>query len=229
MRSSNTTEPAMLRICAALALLGCVALIGGNVVGSLVVPDHDWVADTVSDLAAGEWEIIQDVALYGYAGGLLALALGCANAHPGGLWWSASVFGLAVLALLVTVIGARNEYGDGDNEGIVIHLYLVIGLGMLFTLVPLGLQGPIGERSAMRRIVLLACTAAWAVGAGAGSADRGHDRGDRPASRRAWARGGGLIRPRSPRDLPDRSRARPPTKENVHFTPIRVTFSAERG
>lgn len=119
-------------IIACLATLGGIALIVGNVVGSIVVPDHNWISDTVSDLAAGRYEIIQDVALYGYAGALAALALGCAHLHGGDWRWGVLTTALALLAVCVIIIGARNEYGDSDNEGIVIHVYIVYLMGALF-------------------------------------------------------------------------------------------------
>lgn len=115
-----------------VAILGCVAMLLGNVIGSIVVPDHDWVADTVSDLAAGKYEIIQDVALYGYAASLVACAIGAAHFHRDGTKWNLGIGCLALLAMCVVIIGARNEYGDSDNEGIVIHIYVVYVIGLLF-------------------------------------------------------------------------------------------------
>lgn len=128
----STLSPAFLILLAGLAVAGSVALVAGNVIGSMVVPNHDWVSDTVSDLAAGRYEIIQDVALYGYAVGLAALALGTAHLHGGGARWSGLTLALMLIAICVIVIGARNEYGDGDNEGIVIHIYIVYAMGALF-------------------------------------------------------------------------------------------------
>ncbi|MEL6516515.1 MAG: DUF998 domain-containing protein, partial [Pseudomonadota bacterium] len=125
-------DPLLLRISAGIALLGTVLLIGSNVVGSMVVDNHDWVADTVSDLAAGRWEIIQDFGLYGYAAGLAALGLAVAHIRMPGRGWTIAALSLAALAIIVTVIGARNEYGDGDNEGVECGSYRVYALGALF-------------------------------------------------------------------------------------------------
>ncbi|RVT82299.1 DUF998 domain-containing protein [Rhodobacteraceae bacterium CCMM004] len=159
------TAPELLSAAGWLAILGGIALVAGNVIGSMVVPNHDWVADTVSDLAAGRYEIIQDVALYGYAAGLFALALGAAHAHPGESWrWTLGTLCLAMLAALVVVIGARNEYGDSDDEGVVIHIYLVYGLGLLFTLTFWAMARDLGRDSARDRWVSLACAVTWAVG-----------------------------------------------------------------
>jgi hypothetical protein len=131
------TDTGFIKLCAILAMAGYALMILGNIVGSIVVPGHDPVADTISDLGAGEYEIIQDVAFYAYAGGLLVLALGLAHVHQGGWRWTLGIFAIVVLAGLTVVIGARNEYGDGDNEGVVIHIYLVYGLSLMLLAAPL--------------------------------------------------------------------------------------------
>ncbi|SDY34386.1 Protein of unknown function [Citreimonas salinaria] len=125
-------DATLLRICAIVGALGVAALIASNIVGSVLVPGHDWVSDTVSDLAAGEFEIIQDVGFYGFAGGLFAIALGLAHMRLSGTRMTVTILSLAVLTGIVIIVGARNEYGDNDNEGVVIHIYLVYALGLLF-------------------------------------------------------------------------------------------------
>lgn len=117
-----------------VGLGGCAALIAGTIIAPVFVPDHNWISDTISDLAAGRWEIIMDIALYGFAAGLMATALAASHAHLGKGGWSGGILALTLLASLVTIIGARNEYGDNDGEGVVIHIYLVYGLGALFLL-----------------------------------------------------------------------------------------------
>lgn len=158
-------DPLLLNALAVIAVLGSVALVLGNIVGSVLVPGHDWIADTVSDLAAGELEIIQDVALYGYAAALLALALGAANLHRRSLRWSGSILSLSALAALVIVIGARNEYGDGDADGVVVHIYLVYGLGVLFTVVMFAMAKGLGAVRPVYRRISLGCGVLWALGA----------------------------------------------------------------
>ena len=148
-----------------LTVLGAVGLVGGNIVGSIVVPGHDFVADTVSDLAAGRYEIIQDVSLYGFATSLFALALAAAHVHNGTTSWSILTFTLAFLAVCVVIIGARNEYGDGDSAGIVIHIYIVYALGLLFSVV-FAIAGLRGGRIADFIVpVSWVCFVLWITGA----------------------------------------------------------------
>ena len=72
---------------------------------------------------------------------------------------------VVLLAVCVVIIGARNEYGDSDNEGVVIHIYLVYALGGLFFAAFL-IGGLSGRRVASSLPgVSWACLALWTVGA----------------------------------------------------------------
>lgn len=156
-------RPYLLKLLAGLGFAGCASLIIGTFIGQMFVPDYNWIEDTISDLAAGQWEIIMDFALYGFAAGLLAMSLASAHAHLGGAGWSVGVIALAVLAAIVVVVGARNEYGDGDNEGVVIHSYLVYGLGALFLLAPLCMAKGFGRHDRKLRTVLIWLAVAWGI------------------------------------------------------------------
>ena len=144
-----------------IGLGGAAALVIGTLVAPIFVPDHNWISDTISDLAAGQWEILMDVALYGFAAGLMATALSSAHAHLGAAGWSAGVLSLSVLATLVIIIGARNEYGDNDSDGVVIHIYLVYGLGVLFAVVSAVMQSGLRNSGHVR-------AGRWLIGLGAG-------------------------------------------------------------
>lgn len=158
-------SPHLLFLLALIGVLGGIALFAGNIVGSVVVPGHDWVSDTVSDLAAGRYEIIQDVALYGYAGSLFALALATAHLHGGSWRWSVLTLVLVLIAVFVVIIGARNEYGDGDSEGIVIHIYIVYAMGAAFVICFVFAALLYGETAAWFSYVSWAAAVLWIVGA----------------------------------------------------------------
>lgn len=164
-RATTWHDPLLLRFCAAAGFAGCVALFAGNVIGSVIVPGHDWISDTISQLAAGPYEIVQDVALYAYASGLIALAVGGAHAHPGGWRWSAGLIALCILALLITMIGARNEYGDSTQGGLVIHTELVVLMGVAYAGGMVATAPGLGRERPWMRPACLALAAAWSVGA----------------------------------------------------------------
>lgn len=161
----HAERPYLLLLLAWIGFLGCASLIVGTFVAQMFVPDYNWIEDTISDLAAGEWEIIMDVALYGFAAGLFAVSLASAHAHLGGFGWTAGVLSLAILATLVVIVAARNEYGDRDSDGVVIHIYLVYGLGVLFLLAPLAMAKGFGKDHGKARTLLIGLAIVWAVAA----------------------------------------------------------------
>ena len=148
-----------------IGLLGCLAFVAAVVVGAIVVPGHDFVADTISDLGAGRYEFIADIGLYSFSAALVACAVGASHAHLGGDRWSWAVGGLAFLALIVFLVGARNEYGDGDDEGVVIHSYLVYALGALFAAVPWMMSRGAGIMGRGYRVAMRWCAVLWALAA----------------------------------------------------------------
>nr|WP_111298528.1 DUF998 domain-containing protein [Paracoccus saliphilus] len=161
--SAAGEQPYLLMTLALVGFLGCAALIVGTLAAQTVVPDYNWISDTISDLAAGEGEIVMDVSLYGFAAGLFAVSLAAAHAHLGGKGWSMGVLSFALLAALVIIVGARNEYGDSDHDGVVIHIYLVYGLGALFALAPACMASAIGEYHDWARRALIGLTVGWVI------------------------------------------------------------------
>ena len=68
----------------------------------------------------------------------------------------------------ITMLAAplkRNEYGDGDDEGVVIHIYLVYGLGVLFLAAPLSMAAGFGRDPPKVRSALIGLAIAWGVSA----------------------------------------------------------------
>lgn len=151
----------LLRGTAALALGGCLAFALSIVVADFLVPDHDWMADTISDLGAGRLEGIVDVGIYSYSAALIACAVGAAHAHLGGRGWTFGIYGLIATGLIVFLVGARNEYGDSDQDGVVIHIYLVWALGVLFAVLPWAMSEGAGRVAPWLRRTCRAVTVVW--------------------------------------------------------------------
>ena len=122
-------QPRQAQRLAIRAVCACMVSAIAVLIADFVLPDHDWIADTISDLGAGKFEFIVDIGIYALSSALssalIATSLMAAHVHLGGWRWSLGAVGLAVLGLIVFLIGARNEYGDNDSEGVVIHVYLV--------------------------------------------------------------------------------------------------------
>lgn len=119
------------------AVLGCIIFAASILVADFVVPDHDWMADTISDLGAGKYEYIVDIGIYAFAGAIMCAALSAAHMRIEKRTWIGAIFSLTTLAFIVFLVGAKNEYGDSDTDGTVIHIYLVYALGLLVALVPI--------------------------------------------------------------------------------------------
>lgn len=99
-----------------------------------------------------------DAALYGFVAGLVATALAASHAHLGAGGWTAGVLSLATLGGLVAILAARNEYGDRDSGGVVFHMYLVYGLGLVFAVSCATMIGGLrdwGHARAMRALIVL--------------------------------------------------------------------------
>lgn len=165
MRSTNSPDDTLIKAAAILGLLGSIALVGSNIYGSIVVPDHDWIADTVSDLGAGRYEYIQDIGLYGYAFALTALSLALAHLHTNDTAWNFGLAALAFTAIFIVIIGARNEYGDNDSDGVVVHIYLVYAMGFLFTVAFFCFAEGLDRIRPRYRAISYVCGVLWAVGA----------------------------------------------------------------
>ncbi|EDZ48730.1 DUF998 domain-containing protein [Leisingera daeponensis] len=137
--------PTLIILLACYAVLGCVLLAASVIAAGVIVPGHDWVADTISDLGAGRYEFIADSGLYAFSAALVAIAVAAAHVHLGGRGWSFGIVAFALMGLIVFLVGARNEYGDSDNEGVVIHIYLVYALGVLMAVAPWVMAGAAGQ------------------------------------------------------------------------------------
>ncbi len=128
------------RIAAVLGSVGIVLAVATNVIGVLVHSETGFVADTISDLGAGRYAWIQDIGLCAFAIGLLAVAVALLRGRLSGWDWWLGGSVLAAVAIAVFLIGIYNEYGDGDEGGLVIHIYLVAFLGIGFALAALALM-----------------------------------------------------------------------------------------
>jgi hypothetical protein len=156
-------RPPLLKGMAILGVAGWVVFTICILVADFVVPDHDWIADTISDLAAGEYEMITDMGIYAYSAALLACAVGASHAHMGGRGWTWSVYALIVTGLVVFLVGARDEYGDGDGESVKLHVYLVWTLYGTFSFMPWAMSGGVALVSRGIAWTLRGVTVAWVL------------------------------------------------------------------
>lgn len=165
MSAEVTEQPVLILALVWLAVFGCLALASSILIADFVVPDHDWIADTISDLGAGRYEFIVDIGLYAFSAALIGLAVLAAHVHLGAWDWSVGIIALVTFGLLVFLIGARNEYGDNDSDGWVIHTYLVYALGLAMAVACFSLARGAARASPRYRTILIATGIVWVVSA----------------------------------------------------------------
>ncbi|CAN0574291.1 unnamed protein product, partial [Laminaria digitata] len=158
-------SPALTKALSWYAILGCAIFAISILIADFVVPNHDWISDTISDLGAGKFEFIVDIGIYAFSASLISIALLASHIHLGRWPWSVGVVGFAVLGLIVFLVGARNEYGDGDSDGVVIHIYLVYALGFLFAALPLAMARDIDRIGRGNGWLLISLSALWIISA----------------------------------------------------------------
>ncbi len=158
-------SPALTKLLGWYAILGCAIFAISILIADFVVPDPDWIADTISDLGAGRFEFIVDIGIYAFAASLISIALLAAHIHLGRWPWSVGVVGFAALGLIVFLVGARNEYGDNDTDGVVIHIYLVYALGFLFAALPLAMAHDRDRIGCGNANLLISLSALWTLSA----------------------------------------------------------------
>lgn len=131
-------RPELLVFCGLIGLAGTLAPVPA-VVWATSVAEHQFIADTISDLARGPHRRIMDTGFYMNAAGLIALAIAAAHAHLDRLAWSLGLFCLTFLALVVVMLGLWDEFQTGPQTppGMTVHTRLSLFLGPLYLAGPL--------------------------------------------------------------------------------------------
>lgn len=131
-------RPELLVLCGLAGIVGMAAPMAILAISS-VVAEHDFFADTISDLARGPHKWIMDLGFYVNAAGLLSLAIASAHVHLGRWGWSIGVFLLALTGLVVVLLGLWDKF-DASAEAPAnwsAHTRLSILLGPLYLAGPL--------------------------------------------------------------------------------------------
>ena len=141
--SKNSGSDATSRILGGLAVTGSLATAVTDLLGVALSDRIGLAADTISDMAAGEYDLLADLGLYAFVLGVLAATAGLLRWRIDRKDWKIGAALLVVYAAAVTLIAAYEAYSTGD--GPVIHIYLVYTLGVAFPLAALLTAGQIYE------------------------------------------------------------------------------------
>lgn len=118
------------KICGALGIIGCVAVVAANLIGIAVHEKHDPISDTISMLAIGRYGWIQDWGLDILAMGYLALSIGLYIWKRKGTKWILSLVILVLISINLILIAEHNQYAGRPGNNI--HRELVYILAGLF-------------------------------------------------------------------------------------------------
>ena len=156
------TGDSLLRVTGLAGAIGALAVAATNAVATVVVDHQGWMQDTISDLAAGPSDWIQDIGLYLFAAGLVALSIGLWRLDLNGWRWTGAAVLLWVLAADVVVMAAFEAYSGGD-PGFTLHPWAVYLFGFAFGLVLLFLAPGLGHVGRGWMWASLAVFVAWVV------------------------------------------------------------------
>jgi hypothetical protein len=123
--------------CGVLGLFGCIASVATDIAGVVVNPNKDFVHDTISSLAAGRYDWIQDIGLAWIAIGMIAVGFALYRWRLGGLAWKLGSGLLTALAVTILLITVREKYAKLIPHGLVIHQSLVYTTGIVFACIAL--------------------------------------------------------------------------------------------
>ena len=152
-------RPELLIFCGAVGIVGNLGPIAAMCL-ALPIARHDFVADTISDLARGPHAWLMDTGFYMGAAGMLALAIGAAHYHIGRWAWSAGLFCLAFLALVITLLGVWDNITP-EGDGMTVHTRLTFLLGPLYLAGPLLMAPAIAGVHAALRAAFVAAAVLW--------------------------------------------------------------------
>ncbi|WP_411889337.1 DUF998 domain-containing protein [Yoonia sp. SDW83-1] len=161
--SAPRIEPLLLAFCGILGLIGSVAPTGALIWASLVA-EHDFLADTVSDLGRGPHRWIMDSGFFINAASLLALSIGAAHIHAGTKRWTASILCFALLALVIVAIGLWDAFGrTAETDGMSVHTRLTFLLGPLYLIGPILMWYSFRDTAPSMARLFLVSAVLWAV------------------------------------------------------------------
>jgi len=130
----------------------------------VVIPDHDPVTDTISDLGRGPNAVWMDTLFYLNAAGHVALALGAAHAHLGRWGWSAGTVILTLVGLDLVMLGLWDEFStESDVENLSVHSQLAVLLFPLYFVGPLSMAAGAARASRGYGRAFIAGAALWPV------------------------------------------------------------------
>lgn len=127
-KSSNKLSLA----CGIVGIFGCLSVIIADIIGIIVVENHNPISETISALAITKSAWIQDLGLDLYAVAMFACAIGLYAWNLGGWRWKLASVLLGLLGIDIILIAEHNQYAGREGVGASIHIQCVYALAVLF-------------------------------------------------------------------------------------------------
>ena len=124
-------------VCGAIGIFGCLSVIVADLIGIIVVENHNPISETISALAITKSAWIQDLGLDLYAIAMFACAIGLFKWNLGDWRWKTSSVLLVLLGIDVILIAEHNQYAGREGIGASIHIQCVYALAVLFAIMTL--------------------------------------------------------------------------------------------
>ena len=144
-----------------MAIAGCATAVVCDLLGAALSDRIGLASDTISNLAAGPWDILSDIGIYAFVVGVLAVTAGLLRWRVTRWDWRLGAGLLVLLAIDYTLIAAYEAYSTG--EGMQIHYKLVYFMGAAFPLTVLLTAGQLYELDRRLGIALYVGGVAWAL------------------------------------------------------------------
>ena len=135
--NKNRSSNKLALTCGIVGIFGCLSVILANIIGIIVVDNHNPISETISALAITEYAWIQDLGLNLYAIAMFACAIGLYAWNLGGLRWKIASVLLGLLGIDVILIAQHNQYAGREGVGASIHIQCVYVLAVLFAAITL--------------------------------------------------------------------------------------------
>ena len=137
MHTKNSSSDKLSLICGIIGIIGCVSVIIANIIGVIVVENHNPISETISALAITKHAWIQDLGLDLYAAAMIACAVALYAWNLEGTRWKIAAILLGLLGIDVVLIAEHNQYAGRPGVGAAIHIYCVYALAILFATISL--------------------------------------------------------------------------------------------
>jgi hypothetical protein len=134
---ADRPHPSFCRFCGILGLFGCVAAVATDAAGVIVSPAFGFIHDTISALAAGRYDWVQDLGLSWLAIGAVAIGLGLYRWRLGTVAWKIGSTLLIALAAALLLITVRENYARHIPRALLIHESLVYTMAIVFAAIAL--------------------------------------------------------------------------------------------